>query len=81
MRPDKGTPRQRVLDIGSPPAGGAIGGAAGEGAAIGAAGGATAGPLGTMLGWMFQRSEPDPVYRTFVETCLRDKGYQPIGWQ
>jgi hypothetical protein len=61
--------------------GGAIGGNASEGAAVGAASGATAGLLGTMFGWMFQRSEPDPVYRTFVETCLRDKGYQPIGWQ
>ena len=48
---------------------------------VGAAGGATAGLLGTMFGWMFRRSEPDPVYRNFVETCLRDKGYQPIGWQ
>ena len=61
--------------------GGAIGGNAGEGAAVGAAGGATAGLLGTLFGWMFRRSEPDPVYRNFVETCLRDKGYQPIGWQ
>lgn len=61
--------------------GGAIGGSAGEGAAIGAASGATAGLLGTMFGWMFRRSEPDPVYSNFVETCLRDKGYQPIGWQ
>ena len=66
-------------------AGGAVGGAiygnAGEGAAAGAAGGAAAGLLGTMFGWMFQGSQPDPVYRTFVETCLHDKGYQPIGWQ
>ena len=61
--------------------GGAIGGNVGEGAAVGAAGGATAGLLGTMFGWMFQRSEPDPTYRNFVEKCLRDKGYEPIGWQ
>jgi hypothetical protein len=61
--------------------GGAIGGNVGEGAAVGAASGATAGLLGTMFGWMFQRSEPDPVYRNFVEKCLRDKGYEPIGWQ
>lgn len=61
--------------------GGAIGGNPGEGAAVGAAGGATAGLLGTMFGWMFQRNEPDPVYRNFVEKCLRDKGYEPIGWQ
>ena len=25
-------------------------------------------------------SEPDPTYRNFVEKCLRDKGYEPIGW-
>jgi hypothetical protein len=61
--------------------GGAIGGDPGQGAAVGAASGATAGLLGTMFGWMFRRSEPDPVYRTFVETCLHDKGYQPIGWE
>src|SRR5512143_1964767 len=61
--------------------GGAIGGDVGEGAAVGAASGATAGLLGTMFGWMFRRSEPDPVYRNFVEKCLRDKGYEPIGWQ
>ena len=61
--------------------GGAIGGNVGEGAAVGAASGATAGLLGTMFGWMFQRKEPDPVYRNFVEKCLRDKGYEPIGWQ
>ena len=54
---------------------------AGVGAAVGAASGATAGLLGTMFGWMFQRKEPDPVYRNFVEKCLRDKGYEPIGWQ
>jgi hypothetical protein len=61
--------------------GGAIGGNAGEGAAIGAASGATAGLLGTLFGWMFQPSQPDPTYRAFVEKCLRDKGYEPIGWQ
>ncbi len=65
-------------------AGGAVGGAIygnpGQGAAAGAAGGATAGLLGTMFGWMFSKSEPDPTYRNFVEKCLRDKGYDPIGW-
>ncbi len=60
--------------------GGAIYGNAGEGAAAGAAGGATAGLVGTLFGWMFRKSEPEPVYRNFVETCLHEKGYQPIGW-
>jgi hypothetical protein len=61
-------------------AGGAIWGDAAEGAAAGAAGGATAGLLGTLFGWMLHKTEPEPVYRNFVETCLANKGYQPIGW-
>jgi hypothetical protein len=62
--------------------GGAIGGDPAQGAAVGAASGATAGLLGTMFGWMFRPSSEnvDPVYRTFVERCLHDKGYDPIGW-
>ena len=60
--------------------GGAIYGNPTQGAAAGAAGGATAGLVGTLFGWMFSRSEPDPTYRNFVERCLRDKGYDPIGW-
>lgn len=62
--------------------GGAIGGNVGQGAAVGAASGATAGLVGTLLGGFFGGGRgPDPVYATFVETCLREKGYQPIGWQ
>lgn len=61
--------------------GGAIGGNVGQGAAVGAASGATAGLVGTLLGGLFSGgSGPDPVYASFVETCLREKGYQPIGW-
>lgn len=56
---------------------GAISGGAGRGAAMGAVGGLTAGILHTL----FASSEPDPVHKRFVEQCLRDKGYQPIGWQ
>jgi hypothetical protein len=29
---------------------------------------------------MFTKSEPEPVYRNFVEKCLRDQGFEPIGW-
>jgi len=62
--------------------GGAIGGNVGQGAAVGAASGATAGLVGTLLGgFLGGGSGPDPVYATFVDTCLREKGYQPIGWQ
>ncbi|HVP28743.1 MAG TPA: glycine zipper family protein [Myxococcota bacterium] len=56
---------------------GAIGGNAGTGAAMGAAGGGTAG----LLSGIFSSHEPDPVHKAFVERCLRDRGYEPIGWK
>jgi hypothetical protein len=56
---------------------GAVGGNAGRGAAEGAAGGATGG----LIHGLFRTSEPSPVYVNFVERCLREKGYEPIGWR
>lgn len=52
-------------------------GSTGRGAAIGSAGAATA----TLVGGAFRTAEPTPVYMRFVDQCLRDKGYQPIGWR
>jgi hypothetical protein len=26
-------------------------------------------------------SQPSPIYKRFVERCLRDKGYEPLGWE
>jgi len=49
----------------------------GQAAAIGGAGAATA----TLVGGAFDAAEPTPVFYRFVEQCLRDKGYQPIGWR
>lgn len=49
----------------------------GRGAAIGGAGAATA----ALVGGAFRTSAPTDVYIRFVEQCLRDKGYQPIGWR
>jgi len=57
--------------------GGAVVGNAGEGAAVGAATGGTAG----LLHGLFGSSAPDPVFAAFVERCLRDRGYDPIGWR
>jgi len=60
--------------------GGAIAGNPGEGAAIGAASGATAGLLsGIFDSW--GSKEVDPVYANFVDRCLRERGYEPIGWK
>lgn len=55
---------------------GAIVGRPGKGAAAGAAGGGTA----TLLYGLLESDEPSSLHRRFVERCLRDKGYEPIGW-
>lgn len=56
---------------------GAISGDAGTGAAIGAAGGATAALGAGLMRW----DEPDQIFKQFVEQCLREKGYNPLGWK
>jgi outer membrane lipoprotein SlyB len=56
--------------------GGAVGGAAGSGAAIGAATGATAG----LLHWLFSPPKRSPAFENFVNRCLQERGYQPVGW-
>jgi outer membrane lipoprotein SlyB len=58
-------------------AGGAILGRPGTGAAVGAATGATAGFMRSL----FRRSEPSEAYRGFVDRCLRERGYDPVGWE
>jgi len=59
--------------------GGAVGlvtGDVGKAAAIGAAAGAAAG--GTEKAF---DQELDPVQKQYVDQCLRDRGYQTIGWK
>jgi len=56
---------------------GAISGGPGLGAAAGAAGGATAG----LLQGLFRSGGLDAGQRRYVEDCLRQKGYEPIGWR
>jgi hypothetical protein len=58
--------------------GGAISGGAGIGVAIGAVSGAVIGFLGAIIG---RRSTPTATYTNFVDRCLREKGYEPTGWQ
>lgn len=58
-------------------AGGAVTGRLGTGAAIGAATGATSGFLHSL----FKASEPSPLFKSFVQKCLREKGYEVVGWQ
>ncbi len=56
---------------------GAIQGSAGKGAAVGAAVGATGGLLRSVL----RKSGPSRTYKNFVNTCLKERGYKPIGWE
>lgn len=62
-------------------AGGAVGGAVlgrpGTGAAVGAAAGATGG----FLRGIFRGKKPSDAYMKFVDRCLKDKGYEPVGWE
>jgi hypothetical protein len=58
-------------------AAGAITGSAGLGAAAGAVGGAIAGFFGSL----FSRDRHQgSAYRTFVDRCLRERGYETTGW-
>jgi hypothetical protein len=52
--------------------GGSVGGGAAAGAAIGAAAGAVHGAF---------HNDTNPTYRNFVQRCLRERGYDVIGWQ
>jgi hypothetical protein len=55
---------------------GAVWGHPGKSAAASAAGAATGTIVRTVL-----RPRTNPTHRRFVETCLRNKGYQVVGWQ
>jgi len=57
--------------------GGAVVGHPGRGAMVGAASGATAG----FLRGLFRRSPPSNAYKQFVQRCLKERGYDPVGWE
>ncbi|MBV6471544.1 hypothetical protein FBQ96_10010 [Nitrospirales bacterium NOB] len=58
---------------------GLVGGPAGI--AIGAAAGSAVGGLLGLLAGIYKPLEPQPDYATFVERCLKEKGYETAGWQ
>jgi hypothetical protein len=70
-------------------AGGAIGGAAGAagGAVVGHAGrwagvgAASSAAAALMRSLIFQRSTTSDTHIRYVDRCLQDLGYEPIGWQ
>lgn len=62
-------------------AGGAVVGHGVTGAGVGAAGGAAASAARSLIHGLTGKQNPSPVFKNFVNHCLRDKGYDPIGWQ
>ena len=52
------------------------GGSVGQGAAAGAAVGGAAGAVHGAF-----HNDANPTYRNFVQRCLRERGYDVIGWQ
>jgi uncharacterized protein YcfJ len=56
---------------------GAVRGNIGERAAAGAAGGAAGGAASGAI----RSGDPGSVYKGFVQRCLRERGYEVIGWQ
>lgn len=73
---------------GSTTAGGAIGSAAGAvgGAVVGHPGrgamvGAASGATGGLLRGLFRKSPPSQAFKQFVNRCLQERGYEPVGWE
>ena len=59
-------------------AGGAVVGHAGRGAGVGAASGAAAALMRSLF---FQRPTTSEAHIAYVNRCLQDLGYEPVGWQ
>jgi uncharacterized protein YcfJ len=72
-----GTAAGGAIGSASGAVGGAVVGHPGRGAMVGAAAGATGG----FLRGLFRRSPPSNAYKQFVQRCLNERGYDPVGWE
>lgn len=73
----KDTGKAAVIGTATGAAIGAVSGNIRQGSAIGAVGAATA----ALTSGIMRSDEPDPVFKKFVDQCLREKGFQAIGWR
>lgn len=73
----KNTAGAAVIGAVSGAAWGAFFGDAGKRAGAGAA----AGAAGALVHGAMKSGDPDVIFRGFVERCLREKGYEVIGWR
>jgi outer membrane lipoprotein SlyB len=62
-------------------ASGAIFGHAGRGAAAGAVGGVAGSLTQALIQGLFRPKPPQPSNQQVVDSCLRQKGYEPAGWK
>lgn len=63
-------------------AAGAVGGAiGGGGAGTGALVGLGVGGVLGFFSWLFGSRQPEPVYVSYVNLCLQERGYQTVGWK
>ena len=69
-----------AVGAGTGGAGGAAAGAVYGNAGRGAATGATAGLIRGLFAWSRTR-DPQPAHANAVERCLRNRGYEPVGWE
>ena len=71
----KNIAKSTAMGAGMGAAGGAVGGII-SGSAVGAAAGATIG----LIRGLFRGTEPNRTFQNFVDSCLRDRGYESAGW-
>ena len=71
-----------AANVGAGAAGGAAGrAAAGGSAGRGAAAGAASAAARSLFRALFQPRGPSAAYRRLAERCLRERGYEPMGWR
>jgi outer membrane lipoprotein SlyB len=61
--------------------GGATAKEIGKETAVGGLGGAATGATVGAVHGTVKSAEPSPIYKGFVDRCLRERGYEVIGWQ
>jgi len=71
----KNIAKNTAIGAGAGAAGGAVAGAI-SGSAAGAAAGATIGLIRSLI----RGNEPNYTFQNFVDSCLRDRGYESSGW-
>ena len=43
--------------------------------------GAASGATGGFLRGLFRKAPPSEAYKQFVTRCLKERGYDPVGWE